>query len=134
MSHKPNERSDRRFDDELKPFDDELKKWAERPASTPPVWAARRVLARIDEEDARRHRWRFQMRPAALWLASAAAVLALVVGTFLLRNESSPVPLAVQAELETPPLGNGVALIWIDSETPLYMTFQPPVTDLGNTP
>ena len=103
-------------------FDERFKAWAERPPRTSPEKAARQVLARLDGSGRRG-------LPSPIWLAAAAAVLlALAVGLFAPRP---PVPPRT-AEAAAPPLDGGVVLIWLDSETPLYMSFAPPPAAEGD--
>jgi hypothetical protein len=103
-------------------FDERFKAWAERPPRTSPEEAARQVLARLDDGGRRG-------LPRPVWLAAAAAVLlALAVGLFAPRP---PVPPRT-AEAAAPPLDDGVVLIWLDSETPLYMSFAPPPAAEGD--
>jgi hypothetical protein len=50
--------------------------------------------------------------------------LAIAVHWPNLVRRASP-PGAGISPRETTPLGNGEVLIWLDEQTPLYMTFQP---------
>jgi hypothetical protein len=63
--------------------------------------------------------------------ASAVALLiAVVAGHLLLHNGE---PSAINGHgLAAPSLGHGEVLIWLDDETPLYMTFQSPETASQN--
>lgn len=62
-------------------------------------------------------------------LAAAAAVL-IVVPLAVHRTTRPPVdPEAGAAFLSEPPAAEGQVLIWLDEETPLYMTFQAPEGD-----
>lgn len=117
-----------RWRDVRRSFEERWRRWAERPPRTPPETAARQVLTRLDrpEETSRRA----ALRPG--WRLAAAAVLALaVLGLWLVTaGPPSAVPpsdTASDAPTEsTPVMADGVVLMWLDAETPLYMTFAPP--------
>ncbi len=101
-------------------FEKAWKTWTQRPTRLSPSEAAARIGVLIRE--------RRRKRPP-LWACAAAAVLlvaiALAVHWSRLSNPPSPAqPTAVLREV--PPLGQGEVLIWLDKDTPLYMTFQPP--------
>lgn len=115
MSRSPLEHS-------LKEFEVRYKSWAERPPETSPEEAARQVLARLDETEPRR-------RHFPVWLAAAAAVL-LAVAAGLFAPQPPPPPRT--AVVTAPALDDGVVLIWLDSETPLYMSFAPPPVEQGD--
>jgi hypothetical protein len=105
--------------DRVEEFESALKSWAERPPRRSPAEAGRRVV----EAAGRRRRRR---RTIQTLLATAALlVIALTLGV---RREA-PVPEATPEAappLAPAPLGAGQALIWLDAETPLYMTFEAP--------
>jgi hypothetical protein len=95
---------------------------AERPPRLAPQEAARRVLARLEPRGAQAVR---------RWAAAAALLLALAAGWWQAerwntrrRTPTAP-PAAAQAAL---PLDEGVVLLWLDDETPLYLTLTPPRT------
>jgi hypothetical protein len=73
----------------------------------------------------------------ALLATAALVVVALALG---LRRErpgpSAPPSARPSARLSTQPtaLGIGQALIWLDAETPLYMTFEAPGALQGGLP
>jgi hypothetical protein len=138
-AQRPEPRDDARWRD----FERRWRRWGERPPRTHPETAARRVLTRL-AEPAPRPGW----RPAGGWtslgarrLAVAALVLA-AVGVWLLtaglpgpftgpgptvapeRAPGGPLP-------ATPAMADGVVLMWLDAETPLYMTFAPPSRTTG---
>lgn len=94
---------------------------ADRPPRLAPPDAARQVLARLDHESSSRH------RPAMLWTAAAAAVAALAVGWWLQPTEPQHIAAhAPAASAAVPvPLDEGVVLLWLDAETPLYLTLEP---------
>jgi len=113
----------------LEELEDRWKSWAERPPRTSPEDAARQVLARLDDGERRRapRMWR------GTWLAAAAAVLlAVAVGLFAPHLPSPQTSSPRTAEVAAPPLDDGVVLIWLDSETPLYMSFAPPPAEEGD--
>jgi hypothetical protein len=110
----------------LKDFESSLKKWGRREPKTPPEVAARRVLARLPErEKTSSDGWRRFLLPAA-----ALLVLALGYAVFL-RDGQPPPDVAVR--LAAPPitLDENTALIWLDEETPLYMTLASPESTEG---
>ena len=111
-------------------FDEALRDWAGAEPRTPAGQAAQQVMARLPEP--RSQRWHTS---SWLPLASAAAGLALmlVVGWALLPGTevpSTPVPSA--AEIALPPLQENVVLLWLDDQTPLYLTVAPPATQGGS--
>lgn len=108
----------------LEQFEERWKTWAGRPPRTSPEDAARQVLARLDGGERRIS----PRLPRMTWLAAAAAVLlAVAVGLFAPHPPSPRT-----AEVAAPPLDDGVVLIWLDSETPLYMSFAPPPAEEGD--
>ena len=114
--------------DRVDEFERALKAWAERPPRRTPEEAGRRAV-----EGARR-RSRRTRAVRALLATAALVVLALTLG--LPREgpapEGSPPPEV--GPLASAPLGAGQALIWLDAETPLYMTFEAPGTAPGGGP
>lgn len=107
-------------------FEKAWKKWLERPPRQSPSEAAARVGVLIHERRRRRQ---------ARWvLAAAAAVFCVVISvaiqwTRLSTHPTSGTPAAgIQ---QAPQLGDGEVLIWIDNDTPLYMTFQSPDENRG---
>ena len=113
--------------DRVEEFEGALKEWAERPARRSPPEAGRRVV-----EAARRR----QRRGRAIRTLLATAALFVIAVTLGVRREG-PVPEATPAAAApraAAPLGAGQALIWLDAETPLYMTFEAPGTAPGGLP
>jgi len=107
-------------------FEDAFKRWAERPPRLSPEQAAARMASLIRERQQRRQpRWAFA--------AAAAALFAVVAVAFHWARLSTlpPAPQPVIAVQEAPPLGEGEVLMWLDKDTLLYMTFQPPAEDRG---
>jgi len=100
-------------------FEEAWKRRSAQPPRQSPADAAAAVAFRIRQRPARhRPNW---------YLAAAAAVLLALVGIMVVwrpvRTTTQPQPESQQASL---PLGKGEVLIWIDEQTPLYMTFQIP--------
>jgi ferric-dicitrate binding protein FerR (iron transport regulator) len=113
--------------DRVEEFERAWKAWAERPARRSPGEAGRRVV------EAGRRRRRRRRAIQALLATAALVVIAVTLGV---RRER-PVPQATSPSappLATAPLGAGQALIWLDSETPLYMTFEAPDAAPGGRP
>ncbi len=102
-------------------FEEAWREWTRRPPRQAPAEAAARVGSLIREGQRRRQpRWA---------IAAAAAVLfaAIAVAVHWTRLSYQPgLPQPVPAVREAPQLGGGEVLMWIDKDTPLYMTFQPP--------
>jgi hypothetical protein len=105
--------------DRLQEFEHAWKAWAERPTRRSSGEAGRRVV----ETASRRRR-----RSRALRTLLATAALLVIAVTLGVRRGSlgpeatPPAP----APLAPAPLGAGQALIWLDEDTPLYMTFEAP--------
>lgn len=113
--------------DPMDRFEDAFRAWAERPPRVPPDEAGRRVV----EVAARRRRHALTRRA----LLAAAAVLAIVAVPAIRRDRPAPVPApSADTRVEPPPLGAGEVLIWLDPETPLYMTFEAPTASRGGVP
>jgi ferric-dicitrate binding protein FerR (iron transport regulator) len=105
------------------------KAWAERPGRRSPEEAGRRVV------EAARQRQR-RARTVRTLLATAA-LLAIAVTLGIQRQGPLPratPPAASAAPVAPAPLGAGQALIWLDAETPLYMTFEAPGAAPGGLP
>ena len=101
--------------DPIDRFEDRWLAWARRPPRTAAGDAARKVLARLEPP---------RRVPAYRWLAAAA--VALLAAGLWLSWPPVPAPEVAFGLDQGPPLGEGVALIWLDPETPLYMTLTPP--------
>ncbi len=112
-------------------FDSELRAWAGRPPARTPAAAAREIAARI--EGRRTPAPRFH--PGWAWTAAGLAAAVGIAG--LLRVGDAPpaslAPTAPSGAAGVAPLhpggaalAEGQVLIWLDSETPLYMNFAPP--------
>lgn len=108
-------------------FDKSFEQWARRPSATPADEAANRLLRRLSVDS--------KPRPVAR-LRFAAVATAMVLGVLATRllyvgpPASEPAfedrSLGELAQIVPPPLPEGVALIWIDADTPLYLTVTPP--------
>lgn len=105
-------------------FDQDFRQWASRPPDTLPEEAARRVLARLSEGPIRGWVWQ---RPIRLASATVGLILILMVG-WLSGPRRSQVPSATDGGINLPPLPDDVVLLWLDDETPLYLTVAPPAT------
>ena len=115
---------------EWRAFVDAWRRAADRPPRLAGSAAARRVVARLEPPPRR--------RAALRWAAAAvlAAVLALAValGWWDFRRQAPaalPVPETVAAA--PLPLDDGVVLLWLDDETPLYLTLTPPRSGAAQT-
>ena len=115
-------------------FDRAFKAWAERAPATPADQAAGQVLERLARRPTRPRRsdiaWRWANAFAAILLA------AVIVARFSPMSPSMPsateAPSGVQAGVvEAAPLPEGVVLMWLDAETPLYLTMNPPEIPQG---
>lgn len=119
-------------------FDQELRRWAEQPPRTPPAAAARQVLSRLDRPR------RATRRPVLALALTLATVLTLALGFgWWARQATAPAepPTAGVAAVTAtaigeatlpPPLSDDVVLLWLDPETPLYLSLQPSKTDPGD--
>lgn len=118
MSEEPKDSIDRAF-----------KSWAERPPSTPPEQAAVRVVGQLTKQG----RWSLLVGSRLRFATVAAALmLAVVFGWVTLR----PVPPAAgpaTKEVALPPLEENVILLWLDEQTPLYLTVAPPAAKGGSS-
>jgi hypothetical protein len=108
--------------DHLKAFEDAWKKKVGRAPETPPEVAARRILARLPE---RRAGWLLLFEKRFILPAAALVLVGLAIGVstrFLVK------PLSVSVGYPSPSieLNENMALIWLDDETPLYMTLSAP--------
>ncbi|MCZ7652138.1 MAG: hypothetical protein M5U13_13635 [Thermoanaerobaculia bacterium] len=112
-------------------FDEAFRAWAARPPDRPPAAAAREIRARITAHP-NTARPGTAWPPRYGWAWATAGVLVVAVGLGgLLRigrsgsgTEASPVLSATLPAAAA--LGDGEVLIWLDAETPLFMTFAPP--------
>jgi ferric-dicitrate binding protein FerR (iron transport regulator) len=103
-----------------KRFEEEWKRWLERPQRQAPAEAAAKIAQLARERRPRR-------RPVWLYAAAAALFIGLVGITTVLKLSDSKVPEpSVKTVQETIPLGEGQVLLWLDSDTPLYMTYRHP--------
>jgi hypothetical protein len=113
------------------------KRRTERPPSLSPQAAAARVRARLDGRARQRRLRRWQLATAGL--VTAAALLAAVVflptwgpgggpGAGAVRTAASAGTVDAAA---TP--SEGEVLLWLDPETPLYLTLTPPPPERGTT-
>lgn len=112
--------------DRVEEFEGALKEWAERPTRRSPEEAGRRTV-----EAARQRQRRTR---AVRTLLATAALLAIAVTLGIQRQGPLPEATPPAASVAPAPLGAGQALIWLDAETPLYMTFEAPGTAPGGLP
>ena len=97
-------------------FEAAWRRAVDRPTSVAPVEAARRAVERARLRRRRR---------ASAWVAAAILVAAVAVWRAPVRPRpapASPGPAAVEVAIPGP----DVVVIWIDEETPLYMTVVAP--------
>lgn len=99
------------------------RQWVGRPPGQSPAEAAAAISRRLRSRKQRHYWW-----PLAAAAAATAAVVLAINWPGIIRRESPPAP-AINLQ-ESAPMSNGEVLIWLDEQTPLYMTFQPP----GNEP
>lgn len=111
--------------DERRPteeFENAWREWAGRPPELDAREASRRIDARLD--GGRRSWTRVRVLTAA-----AALVVIVVAGEVWRRAQPVPAPSIVVAEAPRASLNQGEVLIWLDTETPLYMNFDPPTQE-----
>ncbi len=123
---------DENHKDSLKEFEDRWKQWAKKTPCTAPEEAARRIVARLPVRS--RRRGVFGFLPARRYLAAAATVAFFVFGiSFFWSGKPTALdaPVVKEASIE---LGEDVALIWLDPDTPLYLTLDPPEAVPGESP
>ena len=110
-------------------FEQAFRRWAERPPETPPEEAAARVVTQLSER-----RGGFLFADSRLRFAAAGATLmvVVVVGWMALQSEP-PASTPSAAEVALPPLEDHVVLLWLDEQTPLYLTVAPPATKGGSS-
>jgi len=101
-------------------FKEEWRRWLERPTRLAPSEAAERIALSLPAQRPQHNRLRS--------LAAAAALLLAMVALSVWMTRRSPAPQHFMSIEETAPIGDGEVLIWLDDETPLYMTFQAPET------
>ena len=100
------------------------KQWLDRPAKKEPRQAAAEISAVLQE------------RPRAsrpLWLpvfAAAALALVVAVSVFWRSPRRAAVP-AMVATQTVSPANDDEVVMWLDADTPLYMTFQSPASTGG---
>ena len=110
-------RDEERLDDWL---EREWREWAERPPRKSPQQAAQEVAQRLTEEPrGRQSRW--------LLLAAAAMILCCASLALFWHRAPGVGPEIGPVEAAGKVVPEGQVLMWLDEETPLYMTFQPTV-------
>ena len=98
---------------DLDRFDEALQSWATRPPRVSERAAAARVRSAIENPPRRRWIW----QPVVTMAAVSLVVVALVA---VLREIPKTTGLASRPEARP-----GVALMWLDAQTPLYMNLEP---------
>lgn len=106
-------------------FDEAFRDWARQPSPTAADAAARQVVARLPEGS--RQPW---LAGNWLRLASATAGLALMLVVAWATRPGPPDTSSVEVML--PPLQEDVVLLWLDDQTPLYLTVAPPAAEGGS--
>ena len=100
-------------------FAEEWKNWLEKPPGLKPHEAAAAISGLI-----RQPRQRYF--PRAVLVTACAAAAAMVLGLSVLwKLQNAPVLSPAAGIQSVSPLGENEMLIWLDDDTPLYMTFQP---------
>lgn len=114
-------------------FEDAWRRHAARPPATSPQEAAGQVLQRLAEGETAAREKAARRRPLRLAAATAVVVLVLVAATVLLRPPDRPsVPPRAGEVAETALPPEGVVVLWLDAETPLYLTLEPPANGGAN--
>ncbi len=100
-------------------FEDRWRRFAYRPARRSAAEAAARAVEAARRAPAPRTiPWAFATA-GALLIAGAALTVRLAV-----RSGGGPAPVGTASA--SAPIPSGTVLLWLDEETPLYMTFQSP--------
>ncbi len=99
------------------PFETAWKAWLAQPLRPQPGtdWLQDRIAQR-----SRRQRIWYPL------VATAALASVLGIGLFVRHKEALAPGSLAKVTLASPMLGQGEVLIWLDDQTPLYMTFQSP--------
>jgi len=113
--------------DRVEEFEGAMRAWARRAARTSPQEAGRRVL------EVGRQRQRRRRMIHTLLATAALLVIAVAVGVHRPGPAREATP-ETSPRRASAPLGAGQALIWLDAETPLYMTFEAPQAAPGDRP
>ncbi|MDH3746473.1 MAG: hypothetical protein OES47_15350 [Acidobacteriota bacterium] len=104
-------------------FDRAFEDWARRPPPTPPDQAAARLVARLPK---RRRRGVMTAGRPRLATVVAGLGLAIAIGWLI-----SGLGTSVTDEVLPPPLDENVVVLWLDDQTPLYLTVALPATKGG---
>lgn len=106
----------------LNRFDEALRAWSENEPEMTAQKAADRVVERTYLDTRREVR----ALPFPGFAAAAAGVILVIAVTWavLLRPE----PSTPASEIALPPLDDHIVLVWLDQETPLYLTVATPAT------
>ena len=126
-------------------FDRSFRAWADRSPEMSAEEAAGQFLDRLSERDSQRSR-ADHAHPGWHW-ANAIVAVALVTVISLRfdiglqpadpaastdSSDSTNDSASASAPLEPRPLPDGVVVMWLDSETPLYLTMNAPEVDHGD--
>lgn len=104
-------------------LEDAWRRHAARPPDLSPEDAAARVLRRLAERHGVTRRGRHHWRLAA----AALLLVVLLAAAVLLRLPAAPsAPPRAGEVAETALSSDGVVVLWLDEETPLYLTLEPP--------
>lgn len=127
---------DRSSHDPVREFERRLARRGARPPATPPDEAARRVLARLEATEPAAGRLGRRPPGSLPWLRLVAAAALLLAAVVLWRapwhetRHGTATPAETVADHRgapaSAPLPEGVMLLWIDEETPLYLSLAPP--------
>ncbi len=112
--------------DPLKDFEKRWSLWAHRPPKTSPDEAAHRLLIRLPDRVVGRRfvtSWRMVL--------PAAALVVLAIGVGILWKPYPPPPTVSSPSPWSIALDENTALIWLDPETPLYLTLTEPEVTRG---
>lgn len=134
MSRRPTETP---REDKQRDFEERWRQWSARPPERSPQTAARQVVDRLERRERQEPRESSAPMPRRWSVPTLAATAAVTAGVWLalelwvwapVPEASSPVETQTAV---TPPMEDGVVLMWLDADTPLYMTFAPPATLAG---
>ncbi len=116
--------------DEEQRFTEQWRDWVAQPPRRSPTQAAQSFRASLRSQQSRGlSRWGFSRWGLSRWVlvgAGAVMAVAITVGGLWSHWGSGAPPLQTELAGAPPALASGQVLLWLDEETPLYMTFQMP--------